>query len=153
MRRGQGGFSYVVVMFLVAVLSIGSLRALTYTRNKEQREKEAELLWVGEAYRNAIAKYYNESPGSVKKLPSRLEDLLYDERLANPTRPLRKLYRDPITGMKDWGVVKNDNGQVVGVYSKSQQAPLKRNGFPAAMAAFTNAQRYSDWKFVFTPVN
>lgn len=151
MRRQQG-FTYVVVMFLVAVLSIVSVRALQYTRMAEQREKEAELLWVGMAYRNAIAAYYNEAQGSTKVFPTQLKELLKHE-LTNPTRPLRKLYRDPITGSKDWGMVRNEDGALIGVYSLSQQRPLKREGFRPEMAGFTNAQRYSDWKFVFQPLN
>jgi type II secretory pathway pseudopilin PulG len=148
----QEGFTYVVVMFLVAVLSIASVRALQYTRMTEQREKETELLWVGTAYRNAIAAYYNESQGSTKQYPQQLGALLKHE-LTNPTRPLRKLYRDPISGSKDWGIVRNEAGAVIGVYSLSQQRPLKREGFPLEMAGFANAQRYSDWKFVYQPVN
>ena len=56
MRR-QCGFSYVVVMFLVAVLSIFSVRALEFTSTAERREKEVDLLWAGMAFRNAIAVY------------------------------------------------------------------------------------------------
>lgn len=148
----QAGFTYVVALFLVAVLSIVSVRALQYTSMVEQREKEAELLWIGSAYRKAIATYYNESQGSIKKYPQNVEELL-KHALVNPTRPLRKRYRDPITGAKDWGLVRNEVGALIGVYSLSQRKPLKRDGFPPELAGFANAQRYSDWKFVYQPVN
>jgi len=38
--RQQGGFSYVIVMFLVAALSLASVRALENTLVSEQRDKE-----------------------------------------------------------------------------------------------------------------
>lgn len=153
MKSGQRGFSYVVVMFLVAFVAIASVRALENVRTAERREKEASLLWVGTAYRNAIATYHGGSPGEQKTYPKKLKDLLYDERQANPNRPLRKLYRDPITGSPDWGLVKDAKGNITGVYSLSTEAPVKRAGFPPELAAFAGAQQYSDWKFVYQPVN
>jgi hypothetical protein len=82
-----------------------------------------------------------------------LEDLLYDERQANPGRPLRKLYRDPITGSEDWGLVKNADGYIMGVYSLSRDVPIKRAGFPPELSNLSGAKYYSDWKFVYQPVN
>ena len=64
MRR-EGGFSYVIVMFLVAVLSIISVRALETTLTRERRDKEAQLLEAGTAYMNAIRLYYEGAPGSA----------------------------------------------------------------------------------------
>lgn len=151
MRKRENGFSYVVVMFMVAILSIASVRALEYARTAEKRDKEAQLLWTGMAYRNAIASYYFQQSGSSKKYPGTLKELLFHEDLNNPTRPLRKLYRDPITGSKDWGVVKNEQDMIIGVYSLSQLAPMKLDGFPPELASFAGAKKYSDWKFVFKP--
>lgn len=151
MRRQQG-FSYLVVMFLVAVLAIASVRALEVGITTERRSKEAELLWVGNAYRNAIRMYYEGSPGSNRTYPASLDDLLYDSRLTRPNRPLRKRYRDPITGSTEWGVVKNEAGAVIGVYSLAKGKPIKRGGFAPELMSFTNANSYSDWKFVYQPL-
>lgn len=152
MRNSQRGFSYVVVMFMVAFLAIVSVRALEHAKTAERRDKEAQLLWTGMAYRNAIAAYYYEASGSTKKYPPDFAALLHHtEGLSNPTRPLRKRYRDPITGSKEWGEVRNEDGMLIGVYSLSQQTPVKRNGFPPELAAFKDAKKYSEWKFVFKP--
>lgn len=147
----QGGFSYVVMMFLVAVLSIVSLRALESTSFADQREKEMELLWRGMAYRDAIRDYYMNGPGVAKVYPKQLKDMLYDTRLIHPRRPLRKLYRDPMSSDGEWGLVRNTDGGLIGVYSKSARKPLKQGGFPRELASFANAQHYSDWQFVFKP--
>lgn len=149
MKRQQG-FSYVVVMFLVAILSIAGVRSLQNTLTHEIHDQEAELLWRGLAYREAIRAYYQGSPGTGKHYPKELKDLLHDKRLVRPTRPLRKLYASPLPG-GDWGVVRNDDGLVIGVYPQSERRPLKRGGFPPELAAFANAKHYSDWKFTYQP--
>ena len=150
MRR-EAGFSYVIVMFLVAVLSIISVRALETTLTRERRDKEAQLIEVGTAYKNAIRQYYEGAPGTAKSYPAKLEDLLQDLRLTRPTRPLRKLYRDPITGSSQWGLVLDANDHVTGVYSLSNGKPFKQDGFADDLVSFKGAQRYSDWKFVYSP--
>jgi len=148
--RAQGGFSYVVVMFLVAISAVVAVRALENTLVTEQRNKEDELLWRGMAYLKAISQYYQNSPGAAKGYPVELKDLLHDTRLVRPTRPLRKLYRDPMTEA-EWAVLRDEGGAVIGVYSTSQTRPIKRAGFPPELQHFMNAQHYSDWKFVFKP--
>lgn len=148
MRR-QTGFSYVMVMFMVAVLSIVSVRALETTLTRERRDKEAQLLEVGTAYMNAIRQYYAEAPGTAKSYPMQLKDLLYDGRLTRPTRPLRKLFRDPVTGSGEWGLVRSEAGAIMGVYSLSNAKPFKRAGFGPELQSFNGAQHYSDWKFVY----
>lgn len=149
--RGETGFSYVIVMFLVAVLSVVSVRALETTLTRERRDKEAQLLEVGSAYLAAIRQYYQDAPGSVKSYPMELEDLLHDTRQTRPRRPLRKLYRDPITGSGGWGVVRDADGAVTGVFSLSTAKPFKQDGFDGELSSFKGAQRYSDWKFVYQP--
>jgi hypothetical protein len=149
MRRDQG-FSYVIVMFLLAVLSLSAVRALENTWTLEQRDKEAETLWRGLAYREAIRIYYESSPGTGKSYPQELKDLLYDARLVRPTRPLRRLYTEPLSGSV-WGVIRNEEGRVIGVYPDSKAMPLKQAGFPDELAGFTAAKHYSDWKFIYQP--
>jgi hypothetical protein len=146
MRR-QAGLSYVVVMFLIAALSIVSVRALEHTLTAEKRGKEAELLWKGMAYRDAIRLYYQ----SGKQLPATVHDLVYDGRPSIPERHLRKLYRDPMTGAKKWGELRDGDGKLIGVYSLSTATPVKRAGFPDGVQGYENAQHYSDWKFVYQP--
>lgn len=149
MRRQQG-FTYVIAMFLVALLSVLALRAVHVTRTKERREKEAQLFDTGMAYRQAIRGYYENSPGTVKAYPVSLESLLLDERTTTMRRHLRKLYRDPMTG-GEWGVIRTEGGGIKGVFSMSDRIPLKQGGFPDEMAASKGAQKYSDWQFTYIP--
>lgn len=112
------------------------------------REREAELLYVGNQYRKAIERYYLSGP---RRYPSSLSDLLKDPRKPGTERYLRKLYPDPLTGKAEWGIVKAPDGGVMGVHSPSEDAPLKTAGFKARDAAFEGAKKYSDWKFVHAP--
>ena len=114
--------------------------------------KERELLFVGEQFRQAIALYYWRTPGGAHQYPKSLEALLEDKRWPVTQRYLRKIYRDPITGMNEWGVIEAPGGAgIMGVYSKSEEVPIKTAGFPARWTAFEEARNYADWKFVFSP--
>jgi hypothetical protein len=76
-----------------------------------------------------------------------LQDLVEDRRYITVERHLRKIYVDPITGKRDWGLITDVNGAIVGVYSQSREVPLKRDNFPEIFGAFAQAGHYSDWKF------
>ena len=149
--KRQRGFSYLIALFMVALLAILSLRGLQNTAMKERRDKEAELLFVGQEYRNAIKMYYDNTPGSVKQFPPDIKSLLEDGRTTRMNRPLRKLYLDPMTNSDSWGVVPGPNGGVMGVYSLSTQIPVKTDGFPVELMSFTNAKQYQEWKFIYQP--
>jgi hypothetical protein len=57
-----------------------------------------------------------------------------------------------MTGKNEWGLVKGPDGGIGGVYSLSEDKPLKVAGFKLRDATLEGAQKYSDWKFTFTPV-
>jgi type II secretory pathway pseudopilin PulG len=151
MRNQEGGFTYAIALFAIAILSVVAARALENIATQARREREEALLQVGELYRDAIAAYYAASPGSMKQYPPDLKALLEDTRHTSLRRPLRRLYPDPLTGTTDWGIVAAADGGVMGVYSRSTQVPLKTGGFASDWISFTAAKQYSDWKFVFQP--
>ena len=69
-----------------------------------------------------------------------------------PVRHLRRLYRDPMSGETDWGLVEAPGGAgVMGVHSRSEDAPIKSGNFSAQNAEFEKATKYADWKFVHSP--
>jgi type II secretory pathway pseudopilin PulG len=145
--------SGVALMGLVVLLAIGGVATLQFTESAatvRQRELEAELLWVGQQYRQALESYYRATPGPVKHLPVSLEELLRDSRFPQPVRHLRRLYPDPMQPEVPWGALRR-GGQIVGVYSQSDGAPLRRTGFAAGLESFEGASQYSDWRFMFVP--
>jgi type II secretory pathway pseudopilin PulG len=150
--RKQRGFTYLAFLLFIAVAGAGLAAYGELASFGAQREKEAELLFRGEQYREAIASYYRKE----QRYPAKLADLLEDKRYPMPVRHLRKLYPDPITG-RAWAVVEapGDAG-VMGVYSPSQEAPIKSGNFSEKNQAFAEAsadgRKYSDWKFIHSPL-
>lgn len=114
-----------------------------------QREKEQELLFIGNQFRQAIGAYYERSPGGAKRFPRKLEELLEDRRHLVPQRYLRKVYADPMTGKRDWGLVAAPDGGIMGVYSQSDAQPIKTGGFRPRDGTLAQTGRYSDWHFSY----
>jgi len=144
--RPAAGFTYLTILFVVALMGVGLALAGEVWHTAAMREREAALLWTGEQYRRAIERYYLAGP---RQYPRELADLLKDSRKANVERYLRRLYPDPITNSDEWGIVKAPDGGVMGVYSRSEDKPFKEAGFKSAQADFAGARKYSDWKFVY----
>lgn len=145
------GFVYLTVLFAIAVVGLGISSYAVVWSQEAQREREKELLAVGAEFRRAIASYYDQSPGTVKRYPGRMEDLIFDSRYLTMKRHLRKIYVDPMTGLNRWGIVPAPDGGIMGVHSLSEKAPIKVAGFDAEDRDFENAKRYSDWRFVYVP--
>jgi type II secretory pathway pseudopilin PulG len=145
-RCSQRGFTYLGLMFLIVFIGIGLAMAGTVWQTEMQREREKELLFIGEQYTQAIGSYHDSTLGGLRQYPTRIEDLLLDNRFPVVRRHLRKLYRDPITGGEEWGLIKQQ-GRISGIYSLSKAKPLKRVGFPDKFADFAKAENYQDWQF------
>ena len=149
--RPQGGFGLLGLLFLVAGLGVAMAALGTMWHTAAQREKERDLLFVGDQYRRAIESFWTVPlpVGTVRRLPKNFSELLTDPRFPNTVRHLRRVYRDPMTGTSEWGLLKGPDGGIAGVYSQSESAPFKRANFPAAYDQFEEAQRYRDWVFLF----
>ena len=150
--RQQRGFTYLGLLFAVALAGVALAATGVLWSTQRQREREQELLYVGNQIRQAIGSYYERSPGLVKRYPAKLDDLLKDDRYIGIQRHLRQPYRDPITGAREWGLVMAPEGGVMGVHSLSTGAAIKQAGFAAADAGLEGRSRYSDWAFVYRPV-
>jgi type II secretory pathway pseudopilin PulG len=148
MRRIQRGFTYLTVLFMVAFMGLGLAVTGEVWHTALVRDKEAQLLYTGNQYRRAIQRYYLSGP---RQYPRTLEDLLKDPRKPGTERYLRKLYPDPLTGKGEWGLVKAPDGGIMGVYSSSEEKPMKVAGFGFADLGLAGAAKYSDWKFLYDP--
>jgi len=149
--RYQAGFTYVAMLIAVAVIGVGLAATSEIWSQSRQREQEQELLFVGDQFRQAIALYYQRTPGAAKQYPAKLEDLLQDKRYLNTQRYLRKPYADPMTGKTEWGLVTAPGGGIMGVYSLSNASPIKRGGFRQRDRTFEGATTYQEWRFLYEP--
>ena len=149
MRAGkQRGFTLIAGLITAAVMAAGLASLVTFASHAMQREKETELLFVGNQYREAIASYFRKE----QTYPTELAVLLEDRRYPMPVRHLRRLYRDPITGGTDWALVKAPEGGIMGVHSRSERVPIKTGNFLTRDKAFGEAKTYSDWQFLHAPL-
>lgn len=154
MQRGglrQGGIAYIGLLLIVAIIGIMLGAATDVWSTTRQRQREAELLWVGSQYRDAILAYQGSSPGQVKGYPMRLEELLQDNRSLTVKRYLRRLYPDPMTGKLDWELLKAPEGGIVGVRSRAIGVPLKQTGFRPRDMLFEGKTSYAEWVFSAAP--
>lgn len=144
----QRGFTYLGILIVVAIMGAGMAAFGQIASHGAQRDKEAELLFRGEQYRQAIDSYYKKE----RRYPRALADLVEDKRYPMPVRHLRRLYADPLSGKADWGVVESpEGGGIMGVHSKVEAAPIKTGNFSLANQSFAKAKTYADWKFVHSP--
>lgn len=139
------GFTYIGVLAAVVVIGAMLGASVEVWHTALQREKERELLFVGNQFRQAIGHYYRAG----KKYPVSLEDLVKDPRQPGVKRYLRKIYRDPITGKAEWGLDLGSYGEIIGVHSLSEDHPIKATGFSTANKDFDSAEKYSDWIFSY----
>jgi type II secretory pathway pseudopilin PulG len=151
MRVGKSalqGFTFVTVLLLLALVSIGLAGAGTVWSQVSQRERERDLMRIGSLYADAIAGFYDASPGSQKIYPERLDMLLLDPRYVGTVRYLRRLYPDPINPAQPWGLVRDATGRIIGVHSESEDTPLAQGPVLLDGRVLPPAKRYKDWLFL-----
>lgn len=166
----QAGFTFIGLLIAVVFFGLGSVGAARLLASTERAEREAELIFIGHQFRQAIRSYVQSGP-RAGQYPATVEDLLQDKRAPTPRRHLRRLFIDPITGKSDWGLVSAPEGGIMGVYSLSDREPQKRANFEAEDANFAEVLQtsapatttapfmhldaapysYQDWKFVYRP--
>ena len=142
------GFTYVAVLAAVVVVGIVAEVAHLATARVLRAEREAELLFRGKAYRDAIASFHQ----SNGQFPRSLEDLPKDPRSA-AKRHIRALYRDPMAKDEkgEWRLVRAPDGGIAGVTSASREEPLKQANFPPGFEHLAGAKSYSEWIFEYVP--
>ncbi|MDQ7990967.1 MAG: type II secretion system protein [Candidatus Dactylopiibacterium sp.] len=149
--RRAGGFTYIGLLIVVAIVGLGAAMSLSLGVMAQRRQVEDELLFTGLQYKRAIRSYFEATPpGMTATPPARLEDLLRDPRYPSPRRHLRRLYPDPVTGQADWALIRSMDGRgILGVRSRSTDAPLRVDHFPEEFFHFKGRKRYADWLFVY----
>lgn len=149
---GNKGFTYISLLFAIVIIGV-SLSAIGRQWSLIDRaDKEEELLFRGDQFVRAIDAYYKSAHGQANLYPKNFESLLKDPRSLAPRRYLRKIYKDPLTGEADWIPIKEKkSGRIKGVKSRSDNPPLKEDGFPDRYKYFKGKGSYSEWEFVHKP--
>ena len=157
-RRGaQAGYTYFGLLLAILAASLAVAAGVTLLSNDMRRDKEAELLFAGDEIRRALELYHSQNTAGMQPFPRTLDALLRDPNQLSVQRYLRRIYRDPVhdpdvpgaaaeNGF--WVLIRDGNGQIVGVHSNSMREPLRRSGFPKQYEGFRQARRYADWQFL-----
>jgi type II secretory pathway pseudopilin PulG len=148
-KRAARGIVLLALLLTLALMAVALMGAVEVWSVERQRETEADLLYVGDQYRLAIEQYYYATPGAGKMLPTRIEDLVDDQRFPVPVRHLRRAYADPVTGAP-FELLRTGE-QISGVVSSSTKSTIKRKGFYRADSAFEGLETYNQWRFLFVP--
>jgi len=147
-KRRDGGFVYIGLLIGLAVIGVGLGATSEVWTQSRQREREEELLFIGDQFRFAISSFYLHSPPAARRFPVTIDELLEDNRNPDkPARHLRRLYVDPMTQTTRWGEIRLAGGQLVGVYSESSDTPLKMAEFALRNKDFVDKEHYFDWTF------
>lgn len=95
-RSGQpAGYTLLLLLIAIFVLSLGLLVAVPVLETQLRREKEEELIFRGKQYVEAIRLYQQKKPGTF---PPSLEELVKE-------KCLRKAYPDPISDNGKWNLL------------------------------------------------
>jgi type II secretory pathway pseudopilin PulG len=89
------GYTILLLMFMVFVMSIGLMIAVPVWQTQIQREKEAELIFRGKQYVEAIRLFQLKKPGTF---PKDFEELVEE-------KCLRKLFEDPMSPDGKWNLI------------------------------------------------
>jgi hypothetical protein len=122
-RSGESGYAYLMVMFLVLMMVIGSQVALQNLYTQGRRVREDDMIWRGNQYARAIRLFYRKTghyPQSLDDLKEGLPELHFLRYAA---------YKDPTNSGEEgaWRLIYvNAAGQIIGSvrYATLQQMAL-----------------------------
>ncbi len=145
----QRGATYLLLLFILALLAAGSATWAERWQVAMQRERETELLFRGQQLRDALQHFHDHTPEGAAPWPAQLDELLLDARHQPPVVHLRRLYADPFSGRPDWALLRNAQGGIVGLHSSVDRPALRRQGLPTGVHASHGPNpKTSDWQFM-----
>jgi hypothetical protein len=89
-RNKQGGYALLLVVFLTALVVVGTMSIGLRILTEGRREKEQEMIWRGKQYTRGIKLYYRK----LGRFPNSMDDLV-KPKIGN-LRFMRQAYKDPM---------------------------------------------------------
>jgi type II secretory pathway pseudopilin PulG len=91
----RSGYMLLILLFAIFIISLGLTLALPVWKTQVQREAEAELIFRGRQYVEAVRVFQTKNPG---RFPETIEELLEEKCLRRP-------FKDPMTDHGEWNVI------------------------------------------------
>lgn len=89
-RKKQDGYALLLVVFLTALLVVGTMSVGLRVLTDGKREREKEMIWRGQQYTRGVKLYYRK----LGRFPNSLDDLT-KPKIGN-IRFMRQAYKDPM---------------------------------------------------------
>ncbi|MFN0184510.1 MAG: type II secretion system protein [Aquabacterium sp.] len=140
-RRAGRGYTYLWLLIVVAVSAAGMSVLLQSWQDNAWRERERESMARARQIADAIGRYRRATGNGAG--PRDLEDLLEDRRTSPSVRHLRRPWVDPLTGRNDWVLLRDSEGGLLAVASRSDRPAAIRRGLDPAASAPRVADRIS----------
>ena len=151
MQSGERGATYLLLLFVTALLGAGLAAVGNDWAVAAQRERETELFFRGQEFSVALAGWRDATAPGEPDAPLLLEELLVDERRSPPRHHLRRLYPDPYTGHADWVLLRDARQRITGVHSRSRHPALRRIDVSLREGANEAHPSVGDWLFTVEP--
>lgn len=134
----QRGFILALLLALITAAGILLTKAMPSVVAEVQRDQEEELIFRGEAIRNAMRRF----KAKTGNYPISLEDLV-------KVRPriLRKLYKDPMTGEGEWDIVTAVAAGASGNTTGLPIAAIRSRSQKDSFKIYQGKTLYSEWVF------
>jgi type II secretory pathway pseudopilin PulG len=150
-RRASRGYAYLLLLLAIALIGLAASTTISLGATMARRDAERQLLAIGVEFQQALRSYWGVPLAAAMPVAARgprsLDDLLKDARVPGLRRHLRQVYADPLTGKKEWGLVTDNQGFIVGVHTLSEAQPIQQVGFEPQLAHLEEAKSYRQWVF------
>lgn len=150
-HRRQRGFTWLLLLFGLALGAAALARAGELWQARLQRDLERELIFRGGEIQRAIAAFRaRAAPDGTRRCPKTLQELVEDRRGDPALHHLRRVYLDPFTGRDDWLLERQPDGGFCGVRSRSRRAAYLREALPPTVGLHAPPGRrpaVGDWLF------
>ena len=136
------------MLIIVAAMAFGAMRLDLAQSYRLKRDKEAELLFRGLAYKLAIKAYYSKN----SRYPRQLKELADDQGFFEAPLYATTLQR-PYDGRRFQARSRDRRAQLWELLARARMRRLRRLTSTRIFEDFQNAKTYADWKFETKPGN
>ena len=133
------GYTILLLMFAVFVMSIGLMIAVPVWQTQIQREKEAELIFRGKQYVEAIRLFQRKRPGAF---PKDFEELIEE-------KCLRKLFEDPMSSDGKWNLILMSQGPISRRTRQPRRVSRGTRTTQESIKIYYDQKSYDKWLFFY----